>query len=144
MNTVPRAVPTVQPSATIPMDAAVYLTLSISGQDYDLAPVADADPSVAVRAWRLAKLPYRLYPDCVYHCREDAQGILLCECSDYLYRGHKRPCKHLVALTRLGFLTAERPRQPAKSPAPLSPYRSAAEAAEHLNPIDVCRDETPF
>jgi SWIM zinc finger len=85
-----------------------YLTLTIQGQVYDLTPLLDCDPCIAVRACQLRKLPLAANdPAPVYHVRQAPQGWTECDCPDATFRG--RDCKHARALIALGLL--DRPRR---------------------------------
>lgn len=87
--------------------AAAVLEPAAAGQHGLLKLTIDGKPAVywyreipselGGRAFELRKF----HTAQLYHVRVGTADQCGCECKDSLYRGHQRPCKHVLALTAL-------------------------------------------
>lgn len=78
-----------------PVSGVAKLFLEINGDRYTVIPI-EADPEVAMVAWRLTSMAGK-----VYDVRRDEHGFPSCDCYDFLYRRENRDpkgCKHVAAL----------------------------------------------
>jgi hypothetical protein len=81
-----------------------HVTFTIEGVHYRVYPL-QADPSVAVKAFRFKKLT----DGATYDIRHDPAGFIECDCKGFQRWRH---CKHCQTLTALGLLPANgQPRQ---------------------------------
>jgi hypothetical protein len=80
----------------------------IEGLTYRVTPL-DADPKVAVKAYRFQKLGHDGRPQVTYDVRLSPEGRAECECLGHLKHGR---CKHVMTLRAAGMF----PRVPNQLP----------------------------